>query len=74
MRDGRVLAALLLLVLIGGGLIVRFDRVKEETPNPGLDTMIEQEMAQLKGLMEADQPYSTMARQLIEPLLEAGAT
>ena len=47
-------------------------RVKEETPNPGLDAMIEVEMAQLKGLMETDQPYSTMARQLIEPFMKTG--
>jgi hypothetical protein len=30
----------------------------------------EQEMANVKGLMEPDQPYSTMARQLIESFIK----
>jgi uncharacterized protein (TIGR02646 family) len=61
---------------IGKDIAARIERIEnlcranEDTPNPVLDQMIRQEMAGLKGLMEPDQPYSTMARQLIESFIK----
>jgi len=51
-------------------LIEKLWRVQEQTPNPALEATIEEEIAKLKGRIEPDQPYSTMARQLIEPFLK----
>jgi uncharacterized protein (TIGR02646 family) len=50
-------------------LIENLMAVHEQNPNPLLKTTIGEEMAKLKGRMEPDQPYSEMARQLIEPFL-----
>jgi uncharacterized protein (TIGR02646 family) len=42
----------------------------EQSGNALLQETIREEIAKLKGRLEPDQPYSTMARQLVEPFLE----
>jgi uncharacterized protein (TIGR02646 family) len=51
-------------------LIENLMHVQEQTGNALLRTTISEEIAKLKGRLEPDQPYSTMARQLVEPFLE----
>jgi uncharacterized protein (TIGR02646 family) len=45
-------------------------KVQQQAPSPALLAVIQDDIAQLKGRMEPDQPYSAMVNQLAKPFLK----